>query len=233
VLSACATIDAPPQRVRPVVHVPAKVEVTSVIDSPGFYHTVVPGDTVWKIVKKYDVAFDEVVSRNRLPNESHLDVGQMIFVPGKKARAVRTPEQLLAKKVTTELRFQWPVRGNVVRQYQERFNGVMNRGIDIQVLEGTEVCASKSGVVAYAGNSVLKKGNMIVIEHQGDFQSVYAYNAKNIVKKGEFVSQGQVIAYVGRTGNVSTPALHFELRRRTRPVNPLEYLPIIEQKYSV
>ena len=90
--------------------------------------------------------------------------------------------------------------------------------------EGTAVKAAESGVVAYAGNELKGYGNLVLIKHPNGFVSVYANNGEISVKRGDTVKRGQLIAKSGQSGNVSSPQLHFELRKGSTPVDPTEFL---------
>lgn len=116
--------------------------------------------------------------------------------------------------------FRWPARGRII----EAFKPGGNDGINIAVPEGTSVKAAESGVVAYAGNELKGYGNLILIRHPNGFVSAYANTGEIEVKRGETVKRGQTIAKSGQSGNVSTPQLHFELRKGTTPVDPTQYL---------
>ena len=97
-------------------------------------------------------------------------------------------------------------------------------GINIALPEGTPVKAAESGVVAYAGNELKGYGNLVLIRHDNGFVSAYANNGDLKVKKGDVIRRGQVVATSGQTGNVSSPQLHFELRKGSTPVDPMQYL---------
>jgi len=120
--------------------------------------------------------------------------------------------------------FRWPVRGRVISSYGEKNDGGNNDGINISVPEGTSVRASENGVVAYAGNELKGYGNLVLIRHSDDWVTAYAHNSELMVKRGDVVSRGQVIAKAGQTGSVSTPQIHFELRKGSTPVDPLKHL---------
>ena len=103
-------------------------------------------------------------------------------------------------------------------------NGRGNDGIDISVPEGTPVAAAQSGTVIYSGSELEDFGNLILVSHAGGWVSAYAHASETLVKRGQKVRRGQVIAKSGRTGNATVPKLHFELRKNSNPVNPLTYL---------
>ncbi|MGH7047030.1 MAG: murein hydrolase activator EnvC family protein, partial [Stellaceae bacterium] len=120
--------------------------------------------------------------------------------------------------------FLWPVRGHIVENYGTGPDGTHNDGINIAAPRGAPVQATDAGVVAYAGNELRGYGNLILIKHPNGWISAYAHCDLILVKKGQKVARGQVIARVGSTGNVSQPQLHFELRRGQHPVDPRDYL---------
>ena len=120
--------------------------------------------------------------------------------------------------------FIWPVRGQIVGNFGKQANGQRNDGIDIAAPAGTPVRAAAAGTVAYAGNELKAYGNLVLIRHPGGWVTAYAYNSKLLVKRGDYVKQGQKIAEVGQTGIARSPQLHFELRKGATPVNPLKYL---------
>jgi len=117
--------------------------------------------------------------------------------------------------------FRWPARGRVIAGFGA--NGG-NEGINIAVPEGTPVKATEAGVVTYAGSEVKGYGNLVLIKHDNGFVSAYAHNGSLNVKRGEQVKRGQVIATSGQTGNVTSPQLHFEIRKGATPVDPLKHL---------
>jgi len=121
-------------------------------------------------------------------------------------------------------RFPWPVRGNVVSGYGVESNGGKNDGINIAAPMGSPVRAIEGGEVAYAGNELKGYGNLVLIKHADGLISAYAHCEELLVKKGERVSAGQVIAKVGTSGGVKDPQLHFELRKGQKPVDPREFL---------
>jgi murein DD-endopeptidase MepM/ murein hydrolase activator NlpD len=116
--------------------------------------------------------------------------------------------------------FRWPARGRIIQAFKPGGND----GINIALPEGTSIKAVENGVVAYAGNELKGYGNLILIRHPNGFVSAYANASEIDVKRGDTVKRGQTIAKSGQSGNVSTPQLHFELRKGTTPVDPTQYL---------
>src|SRR5215471_15346362 len=120
--------------------------------------------------------------------------------------------------------FRWPVRGRVIVAFGPKPNGVQNDGINLAVPEGTPIKAAEDGVVAYAGSELKGYGNLVLVRHSNGFVTAYAHASDVLVKRGETVKRGQVIAHAGQTGNVTSPQLHFEIRKGATPVDPSQYL---------
>jgi murein DD-endopeptidase MepM/ murein hydrolase activator NlpD len=120
--------------------------------------------------------------------------------------------------------FRWPVRGRVIVAFGPKPNGVQNDGINLAVPEGTPIKAAEDGVVAYAGSELKGYGNLVLVRHPNGFVTAYAHASDILVKRGETVKRGQVIAHAGQTGNVASPQLHFEIRKGATPVDPAQYL---------
>ena len=121
-------------------------------------------------------------------------------------------------------KFSWPVRGKILSGFGAKSSGLFNDGINIGAKQGLPVMAAENGVVAYAGNEVKGMGNLIIIQHEGGWMTVYAHLDSLAVKRGNRVAVGQKIGTVGETGKVDSPQLHFEIRKGTKAYNPTQYL---------
>jgi murein DD-endopeptidase MepM/ murein hydrolase activator NlpD len=121
--------------------------------------------------------------------------------------------------------FSWPLNGSVLSGYGPQSDGRHNDGLNIGAPSGTAVRAAAPGEVVYTGDNVAGFGNLVLIRHSGGFATAYAHVQSPLVKRGDRVDAGQAIAQVGKTGNVSSPQLHFEIRKGTQPVDPETYLP--------
>jgi murein DD-endopeptidase MepM/ murein hydrolase activator NlpD len=137
---------------------------------------------------------------------------------------VASVDQLPAPDPMSGNSFRWPVKGRVVAGFGTRPDGGHSDGIDVAVPQGTSVKAAENGVVAYAGNELKGYGNLVLIRHANNWVSAYANNAELLVKRGEKVRRGQIIAKAGATGAVSQPQVHFELRKGSRPVDPTKHM---------
>ena len=120
--------------------------------------------------------------------------------------------------------FRWPARGRVIAGFGSKPNGTQNDGINLAVPEGTPIKAADDGVVAYAGNELKGYGNLVLIRHSNGYVSAYAHARELLVKRGDTIRRGQVIAHSGQTGNVTSPQLHFEIRKGSTPVDPTQFL---------
>jgi murein DD-endopeptidase MepM/ murein hydrolase activator NlpD len=121
-------------------------------------------------------------------------------------------------------RFLWPVTGKVVSSFGAKKGGLHNDGINIAAPRGAPVRAAENGIVAYAGNELRGFGNLLLIKHADGWTSAYAHNDRLLVRRGDQVRRGQIIARVGSTGSVTSPQLHFELREGSEAVDPLKLL---------
>lgn len=120
--------------------------------------------------------------------------------------------------------FRWPVRGKVITGYGAKTNGKANDGINLAVPEGTPVKAAEDGVVAYSGNELKGYGNLVLVRHSNGYVTAYAHASELLVKRGDTIKRGQVIAKSGQSGEVGSPQLHFEIRKGSSPVDPLQFL---------
>ena len=155
--------------------------------------------------------------------------------PAQKARLAQTsttPEEVAAPESPVKAAdatgalptFRWPVRGRVVTAYGAKTNGKANDGINVAVPEGTPVKAAEDGVVAYSGNELKGYGNLVLVRHSNGYVTAYAHASELMVKRGETIKRGQVIAKSGQSGEVGSPQLHFEIRKGSSPVDPNQFL---------
>src|SRR5712691_3936522 len=147
------------------------------------------------------------------------------------AQATTTPAEVSAEtpvkasEATGALpTFRWPVRGKVITSYGAKTNGKANDGINLAVPEGTPVKAAEDGVVAYSGNELKGYGNLVLFRHSNGYVTAYAHASELLVKRGDTIKRGQTIAKSGQSGEVGSPQLHFEIRKGSAPVDPLQFL---------
>ncbi len=120
--------------------------------------------------------------------------------------------------------FRWPVRGRIISDFGTKPSGEKNDGINLAVPAGTAVKAAETGTVIYAGNELAGYGNLVLVRHADGWVSAYAHNSTITVNRGDTVQRGQTIAEAGMTGSVTSPQVHFELRKGAKPVNPMDHL---------
>lgn len=116
--------------------------------------------------------------------------------------------------------FSWPLSGRIISDYGSASSGERNDGINIAAYSGEPIRAAADGTVTYAGDDLKSYGNLALIRHDGNFVTAYAHAERFVVSRGDHVARGQVIGYAGKTGDVRSPQLHFEIRQGVRPVNP-------------
>jgi murein DD-endopeptidase MepM/ murein hydrolase activator NlpD len=211
----------------------------------GVTHPVKKGETLWRICEAYGANLTSVCMFNGITDPETIRAGQRLFIPGADARRKVPPGPSVAGSNGTggpgpektekgrqkgpvpkpsRLSFAWPVQGRITSGFGAR-NGQQHDGIDIAAPKGTPVHAAEAGKVVYSDNGLRGYGNLIIIQHPGNFSSVYAHNSRNIVSVDAKVRKGQTIGYVGNTGRSRGDHLHFEIRRKVKPENPIKYLP--------
>lgn len=180
---------------------------------PSYAQTTAPAPTTHK-VKTTTIAPAETTESTTVPTAAPVAAPSSVASNAQ----LPTPEPLSGNS------FRWPVKGHVISGFGTKADGGHNDGIDISVPQGTPVKAAENGVVAYAGNELKGYGNLVLVRHANNWVSAYANNEQILVKRGDKVSRGQVIAKAGSTGSASQPQVHFELRKGSRPVDPTQYM---------
>lgn len=205
----------------------------------GVYHKVKKDETLYRISILYGTNVDKLKETNNIADETQLRVGEYLWIPDVKAPRKQNNSKVAhskPKKGNVEIesgdksvpavsssKFNWPAKGVVTSKFGKRW-GKMHEGIDIGCPEGTPVFASSAGKVIFSGEKG-GYGVVIIIQHPGEWFTIYAHNSKNLIKQGQSVKKGQKIAISGQTGRASGPHLHFEIRKGVKPVDPLKYLP--------
>ncbi|MGB2783520.1 MAG: LysM peptidoglycan-binding domain-containing M23 family metallopeptidase, partial [Atribacterota bacterium] len=172
------------------------------------------GENLWSISREYNVKLEAIIAANSITDASKISTGQQLRIPN------------IPGARSNISNFIWPVRGRITSPYGTRVisgRKDFHAGIDIGGTTGTSIVAAESGLVSYTGY-MRGYGNIIILSHNGGYSTVYAHNSVNLVKKGQNVKKGSVIARMGNTGNATGTHLHFEIRSGGNPVNPLSYL---------
>ena len=204
-------------------------------------HTVSRGETGYSISRRYGVTVSSLMRVNGIRPPYRLAVGQKLKLPGGAASTPRT--QTASAPAATRSQptsgrtvalptpppragsgFAWPVTGKIASRFGPREGGMHNDGINILAKEGTPVKAAESGVVVYASNALEGYGNLLLLKHSGGWITAYAHNERLLVRPGQKIQRGQVVARVGSTGGVRVPQLHFEIRKGRRALDPLRHL---------
>lgn len=201
--------------------------------------TVKAGDTVYSIAWEAGLDYRELARWNGIPSPYRIKPGQQLRLqpipvkkpaPDKPVTLTRPESPGLAPGNTTvarepetsgPVRWIWPTNGSILRTYSEKSG---SKGLDIGGQTGQEVRAAAGGRVVYQGSGLRGYGELIIIKHNESFLSAYAHNEKTFVREGDQVRRGQKIAEMGASGT-DRVKLHFEIRQRGAPVDPLQYLP--------
>ena len=209
-------------------------------------HVIRRGETLYGISRRYSVNLYTLARANRILPPYHIRAGQNLSIPYQAARQIQTvrrqpsPSKTASRRPSTKpslapaparkplprperitgTGFIWPVRGRVVSNFGPKGKGLHNDGINIVAPRGTPVRASENGVVVYAGNELRGFGNLLLIKHHGGLITAYAHTDAMVVRRGDKVQRGQIVARVGSSGNVASPQLHFEIRRGRQAIDP-------------
>ena len=134
---------------------------------------------------------------------------------------VRTPAPKDTGSADVRLVWEWPTQGKLIYGFGE---GTNQKGVGIEGRSGQAVLAGAPGKVVYSGSGLRGYGRLIIIKHNTSYLSVYAHNSQILVREGQSVAKGQKIAEMGNSDS-DRVALHFEIRRFGKPIDPLQYLP--------
>ncbi|MCL4119403.1 UNVERIFIED_CONTAM: hypothetical protein GTU68_010979 [Idotea baltica] len=199
------------------------------------------GDSLYSVAKRFGWNWKALAQSNGIPAPYSLKIGQVIYFDGHKStqikgssaiaystvsksssvptKPVHSPSNLSAQSSTG---WRWPTQGLVIARYAS--NGGLNKGIDIAGKLGQPVVAASGGTVVYAGSGLRGYGELIIIKHNNSYVSAYGHNSKLLVHEKQQVKAGQHIADMGSTGTDKVK-LHFEIRLKGKPADPLKYLP--------
>ena len=202
------------------------------------YYKVRKGDTLYSIAKKNGMTVAALARLNGLQPPYNLSIGQQLKLTQwdnatqstttnattkNTGTATTTKNNVTIPKSAQSKRFDKPAAGKIIQGFTSTANA-HNEGINIAGKLGDPIMAADSGQVVYAGNELKGYGNLLLIKHNDGWITAYAHNDTLLVKKGAQVARGQKIATMGQTGSVKSPQLHFEVRYKTKVVDPQKYL---------
>ncbi|MDQ7785283.1 MAG: LysM peptidoglycan-binding domain-containing M23 family metallopeptidase [Desulfomonilaceae bacterium] len=209
---------------------PPQLESSSLqprVSAAGIYHTVAPNENLSVIARTYDVNLQLLAEVNNLKPPYTLRPDSKLFIPSadkvKPVEPTADNDASLPRVQDYSGLFAWPVRGKVTSEYGVR-GGELHNGISIEAIEGTPVTAAGDGKIGHVG-TIPGFGNVVLIEHANRIVTVYAHLKETRAKPGSPVKVGTVIGTVGSTGRVQNPSLYFEVRAKSKPRNPLFFLP--------
>lgn len=192
-------------------------------------HSIKKGETLYSISRDHGTNVFTLSKLNNIYNVNNIFVGQKLIIPratsNKKSKTNNKKNKInKIKKLTSENKFLWPVKGKVISKFGKTNDGFYNDGINIYSEKGTNVISSEDGKVIYSGNEIPGYGNLVLIKHSKNWITAYAHLDDVFIEKGNSVRKGQNIGSVGSTGNVRSPQLHFEIRKGKDSVDPLKFL---------
>ncbi|KPJ68200.1 MAG: hypothetical protein AMJ43_01235 [Coxiella sp. DG_40] len=191
------------------------------------YYKVQKGDTIYSIAWAFDIDYRELAHINHLSEPYKIRVGQRLhMIPAEQTKnetkVKKTPQTSNQITQWHKIRYWfWPAQGKIIKKFA--LHQKTNKGIDITGYFGEPVVASANGMVVYSGSGLRGYGKLVIIKHNANFLSAYAYNKCILVTEGQIIKAGQKIATMGRN-NSGQIDLHFEIRLNGKPVNPLCYL---------
>lgn len=229
-----------------VVDEPAPEEV---VTDRALTVVVRKGDTLYAIAKNNGLSHSQIARWNALHAPYRLRVGQTLRLspptdryaggsvpdvkpaskpagkipaqPAVRASSAYKKSAVRSVALATVTSWHWPVKGRLIRTFKP--DDTSRKGIVIAGKSGQPILAAAGGKVVYSGNGLISYGNLIIIKHDDNYLSAYAHNEELLVSEGDDVRADQLIARMGQ--NNGRAQLHFEIRKKGKPVNPLQYLP--------
>lgn len=217
----------------------------------GEWYSVAKGDTIYSVAMRFDLDYRRLAQANDIGSDFHLAIGQRIkltddVIASNKQGSVSTQQNSATVSKVTDTKgvaatqkgthtptsvaindgpivWQWPLNRNIVKT--DASITTQLKGIDISGSIGENIVSAASGVVVFAGSGLRGYGNLVIVQHSGNYLSAYAYASELLVREKQTVAAGDPVAIMGRANVASQPALHFEIRKDGKPLNPLSFLP--------
>ncbi|MBN2401556.1 MAG: M23 family metallopeptidase [Spirochaetes bacterium] len=190
----------------------------------GKWIQIESANSINSLSKKYLTSVDDIYSINNINRNF---IKNYYFIPFSEDYLKELEEKNIrrTKIISREEEFSWPIE-NVFRTTSVLGfrNGKFHPGLDLPISAQKPILAAMEGLIIFSGYAD-GYGRIVTIEHRNNFTTRYAHNYANLVKKGDFVKKGQIIALSGSTGNSTGNHLHFELRCKDIPMDPLDFLP--------
>jgi len=198
------------------------------------------GDNLYAIAGRHALDYRDIAAWNRLQPPYVISAGQQLRLRPSRSPVVPSPPVRARPPVQAEkrivpapplrqsaarkgpIRWGWPTKGKLLKVESL----TARSGLSIGGRLGQRVQASADGEVVYSGSGLLGYGKLIIIKHNEKFLSAYGHNSELLVKEGDRVRSGQQIARMGKAVNGDV-MLHFEIREKGKPIDPLKYLPKI------
>ncbi|WP_320046486.1 M23 family metallopeptidase [uncultured Ilyobacter sp.] len=191
------------------------------------YHIIKQEETLYRLSVWYDISVEQLRKYNNLPNNT-IYVGQKIYLNSKYSKDNIQTSRSVGKNLyisPTLKSFKWPIKTKeITSNFGTRIHPITGRktthdGVDLRSKMNTPVYAPYSGTITYSG-WMRGYGKVVIINHGNGYESRYAHLNRWLVKKGQKISKGQIIAKTGNTGLSTGPHLHYEIRKNNKPIDP-------------
>jgi murein DD-endopeptidase MepM/ murein hydrolase activator NlpD len=187
-------------------------------------YIVKKGDTLTKIAETYNISIENLTSTNEIKDPDKIIIGHNLTIPTN--NKMNQTYRVMSRN--NNLHFIWPIQGRISSEFGWREHPLTqerdyHRGLDIAVSTGSPVYSAEKGIVTYSGWSK-GYGRLIIIQHRNNTKTYYAHNLRLLVKQGDKIRQGKIIALSGNSGVSTGPHLHFEVKVNNQSIDPLKYL---------
>lgn len=211
-LIGCATVKPPEST--------TNTQSTYPSHTTGIKHVVQNGQTLWRISKLYNVDIDTIAKINKITDSTSIASGQTLTIPG-----ISSKSQSIATNFSSQnnIDFIWPIKGKLLAYFKQKINGTVNKGINIAADPNQNVLACASGKIIFVG-PLIGYGQTVIIDHGDDISSVICGNSEVAVHIGDEVKQGAILSRTGLLPRNKEETLHFEIRKKHKPQNPLYFL---------